>query len=286
MLGAGARSLERTIDVLADARRVTNFLRGHLEFRPRADDVYVVTYPRSGTTWMQYMLHLLTTEGEIDFTHLGEVSPWYERSLAIGSMSAADFERYDSPRVFKSHLPWGWLPQPGRYVYIWRDGRDVAVSYYHFYRSHLGFRGDFDAFFERFLRGDVQYGSWFRHVSGWQAHAEDPNVHVLTYEALTRDRARALSEVAAFCGIEADDARLQSVLERSTFEAMKTIEAKFDHTTAVLLERGMQTRSFIRSGKVGSGELTLSSAQHQAFDRLAERGDEPTRELNLPAFLH
>jgi hypothetical protein len=284
-LGVAARSLERTIDVLGDARRVTNFLRGRLEFRPRADDVYVVTYPRSGTTWMQYMLHLLTTPGEVDFSHLNEVSPWFERSLSVGFMNAADFERYPGPRIFKSHLPWGWLPRPGRYVYIWRDGRDVAVSYYHFYRSHLGFRGDFDAFFDRFMRGRVQYGSWFKHVAGWQAHADDPSVHVLTYEALSKDREAALRGVADFCGIEADAARLREVLERSTFEAMKAIESKFDHTTAVLLERGMRTRSFIRSGKVGSGDLTLSAGQREAFERAAERPPS-TRELNLAAFLH
>jgi hypothetical protein len=284
-LGVGARSLERTIDVLADARRVTNFVRGRLEFAPRADDIYVVTYPRSGTTWMQYMLHLLTTPGEQDFTHLNEVSPWFERSLSVGSMTADDFERYPSPRIFKSHLPWGWLPRPGRYLYIWRDGRDVAVSYYHFYRSHLGFRGDFDEFFERFLRGRVQYGSWFKHVSGWQAHAGDPNVHVLTYEALMRDRDGALLEVADFCRIDTDTERLRQVLERSSFEAMKKLETKFDHTTAVLLERGMQTRSFIRSGKVGTGELTLSASQHEAFTRAAEHPSS-MHELNLPAFLH
>jgi hypothetical protein len=284
-LGLAARSLERTIDVLGDARRVTNFLRGRLEFRPRSDDVYVVTYPRSGTTWMQYMLHLLTTEGDRDFAHLNEVSPWFERSLAIGAMTAADFERVPSPRVFKSHLPWGWLPRPGRYVYIWRDGRDVAVSYYHFYRSHLGFPGDFEAFFDRFLRGRVQYGSWFKHVAGWQAHADDPSVHVLTYEALSKDREAALRGVADFCGLDVDAARLREVLQRSSFEAMKALESKFDHGTALLLERGVQPRSFIRSGKVGAGALALSSDQHEAFSR-AEGRALTTRELNLPAFLH
>src|SRR5690606_7138093 len=138
------------------------------------------------------------------------------------------------------------------------------------YRSHLGFRGDFDAFFERFLQGRVQYGSWFKHVAGWQAHAEDANVHVLTYEALARDREQTLREVAQFCGIDSDAGRLRSALEGSTFEAMKSLESRFDHTTAVLLERGMQTRSFIRSGKVGTGELTLSPAQREAFSRAAD----------------
>jgi hypothetical protein len=94
---------------LANTRRTLGFLRGRTEFVARNDDVYVVNYPRSGTTWMQFMLYRLAAGNDLDFSHISQVSPWFERSLAIGSMTAANFERFPSPRIMKSHLPYGWL---------------------------------------------------------------------------------------------------------------------------------------------------------------------------------
>jgi hypothetical protein len=285
-LAGGAAVLGGGESALADARRALAFLRGRLEFRPRADDVYVVSYPRSGTTWMQLMLHRLVGRDELGFTHISEVSPWFERSLAVGALSAPDFERFASPRILKSHLPYGWLPRPGRCVYLVRDGRDVAVSYYHFYRSHLGFAGDFSSFFGRFLRGDVQYRSWFRHVAGWTAHASDPEVLIVRYEALQADRAAVLRQVAAHIGVEVSEPRLARIVAETSFEAMKAHESKFDHATALLLERRLAPRAFLRNGRTGDGAGALNPDQLQAFERRLRAAGAPSRELRISAFLH
>ena len=42
------------------------------------DDIFVVTYPRSGTTWTQMILYQLTTDGRMDFAHITQVCPWFE----------------------------------------------------------------------------------------------------------------------------------------------------------------------------------------------------------------
>ena len=273
--------------MLADARRTCSFLRGRLEFRPREDDIYVVSYPRSGTTWMQLLLHRLVGRDDLAFTHISQVSPWLERSLAIGTMNAADFERFPSPRIIKSHLPCGWLPRPGRYLYIWRDGRDVAVSYYHFYRSHLGYRDDFARFWQRFLRGDLQYRSWFRHVAGWMAHASDPQVLVIRYEDLHKDCIAVLRRVAGHVGIAVSEERLTQIVAETSFTAMKGQETKFDHATALLLERGAESRGFLRRGVPGEGAVALDATQRAAFERrLCSTADRPSREMRLSAFLH
>ena len=274
-------------NVLGDMRRTLSFLRGRLAFRPREDDVYVVSYPRSGTTWMQLLLHRLAGRDDLDFTHISEVSPWFERSLAIGTMDAADFERFSSPRIMKSHLPYGWLPRAGRVVYVWRDGRDVAVSYFHFYCSHLGYGDDFGAFFERFLRGDLQYRSWFDHVAGWMAHGSDPEVLVIRYEELHENPAQVLRRVAAHVGMTVSEERLARVIAETSFEAMKGQESKFDHATALLLERRRAPHGFLRRGLTGEGAVTLQEGHRAAFDeRLRAAAQRPAREVRLPAFLH
>ena len=63
-----------------------------------------------------------------------------------------------------------------------RNGKDVLTSYFHFHRSHLGFKGTLDDFLQAFVRGKIGYGSWFQHVADWKKHAGDGNVLFLRYE--------------------------------------------------------------------------------------------------------
>ena len=47
-----------------------------LLFDEREDDIYITTYPKSGTTLMQMIIYHLTTDGSMDFNHIYDVSPW------------------------------------------------------------------------------------------------------------------------------------------------------------------------------------------------------------------
>ena len=84
-----------------------------------------------------------------------------------------------SPRMFKSHSPYfmmaGGEPatSSARYIYLARNPKDTAVSFYHHTKSYELLRGcdaDWDGFFERFVSGEVEYGSWFEHVLQWWQH--------------------------------------------------------------------------------------------------------------------
>ena len=96
--------LRRGVDIASDMGAVLDFFRGRLDFSPRPDDIFVASYPRSGTTWVQFILYQLTTPGDMKFDHISQISPWFERSLALGTMRASDFEAFASPRLFKTHL--------------------------------------------------------------------------------------------------------------------------------------------------------------------------------------
>lgn len=67
---------------------------------PRLDDIYIVTYPRSGTTWLQMILYQMMTRGEMSFAHISQVIPFFDRAL----LSRTNFAALPSPRVFKTHL--------------------------------------------------------------------------------------------------------------------------------------------------------------------------------------
>jgi hypothetical protein len=283
-LGAATTALSAAVRNLDNARRVASFLRGRLEFETRPTDVFISSYPRSGTTLTQWILYLLVHEERPDPDHLTRVSPWFERSLAIGELTAEDLARFDTPRVFKSHLPREWLPDGGRYIYVERNVEDVLVSYYHFYRAYLGFEGSLNDFYERFVAGRVQYGSWFDHVAGWRKHADDPDVLILRYEDLLADRRGAIVQMLEFLGWQRDDHWIDRAMIESSFDAMKRRESVFDHATALLLERGVSPQSFLRSGTAGSGAAVLDPDQAR---ELRERGPSGRRIAirGLAAFL-
>lgn len=272
---------------VADAVRVARFIRGLAEFQARPEDVFISSYPRSGTTWMQHIVHALRSGGDMRFRHISDVAPWFERPLALGRQRAHDYAALESPRIFKSHLPRSWLPRGARYIYVQRDGRDVALSYYWFYRSHLGYHGDFDAFFERFLAGTLQYGSWFKHVADWQPNTHDPALLVVHYEQLRSDLPRELRRIAGFLGLQVSDALSERLCALCDFEFMRMNEAKFDHAAAEPGSKELQPGSFIRSGTSGQHRIALTSAQSERFiQHLLEPRTSGSLALNLPAFLH
>lgn len=273
-LGWGLRGLARLAQLAPMALRglamVLEYLKGrYLLFRPRPDDIWIAAYPRSGTTLTQMILYQLTTDGSMDFRHLSDVSPWFERTIAIRRW---DLERYPSPRLLKTHLHYGPVPKgPGRYIYVERDGRDVAVSYYHMQLSHRRYGGTFSQFFSRFLRGRVVWGSWFRHVSRWKANPKGLPILFLSYEELVGDLEAAVRKVARFCEIELREEELPRILERCSFAFMKRHEPKFDYHTERLLDRGLESGAFIREGKAGSGRAVLGKEQARRFDRECSR---------------
>ncbi len=258
-----------TTGILSDLLRYLSWVAGwqklkRVDYESLPDDVFLATYPRSGTTWLQMMLYQLITDGEMRFSHISERIPWLERI----PFSGLDVRCLPSPRVFKTHLPYSAVPKgQARYIYFCRDGRDVVVSYYHFYRSHLRETStEFPEFFERFMQGKVQYGTWFDHVAGWWERRDDSNVLFLWYEDAKADLAGTLRIIADFCGIDISEADLARPLERCSFEFMKKHEWQFDHAAELLWEGGITRGTFMYTGRTGQGEAWLTEDQQQRLD--------------------
>ncbi len=288
LLRSGDKLLDRLADTVGDASRTVKFLRGRASFDARPDDVWVASYPRSGTTWTQVIAYLIVTgETEFHFRHLAEVSPWWERSLAHREDAVAELRAMATPRVLKTHLPYGWLPAGARYLYVWRNPEDVAVSYYHLYRRYLGYDGAFEDFFERFLRGDVQYKSWFRHVAGWRAHEGDPRVLFIPYDEMRAETPQWVRRIADFLGVTLSDARCDEIVKQTDFGSMKAAEDKFDFASELAMQRRIAEGAFLREGKVRRGEGYLSDEQRATLERERSRQVPlPAVEWRLPSFLH
>ena len=251
----------------------------HDLYKPRPDDIFIVTYPKSGTTLMQMMLYQLTTDGSMDIPHIGSVSPWFETELMTVRNAAVGkaFEALPSPRFFKSHFGREALPRQGRFIYVVRGVRDVLDSAYNHQNLMTGRDHDRVDFVSWLLRAHNPQLSWFANLESWRPHRKDDNVLFLTFEEIVRDLEGTVRKVAAFCGIAIDESSMPRILERCSVGFMKQHWDKFDPR----LRRLSRTPTeFIRRGVPGTGRRELTPEQEEIVSR---RLKELATKLNVSA---
>jgi estrone sulfotransferase len=201
-----------TRKALAAVQRVSRSL-GDETNRIFPEDVFLVSYPRSGNTWMRYLLaNLLEPNVDWNITNIGKIIPdLYERI-------PEDYAGVQ-PRIFKSHEP--FCDEYPRVIYLYRDGRDVSISYYDFYVKLKGYQGDFAQFLSRMLQGDLPYGSWQDHVSSWLFRDEKKSFLAISYEKLYGDTQKELERVGTFLELSWAESEVRSAIAKSTLEKQK-----------------------------------------------------------------
>ena len=199
------------------------------EFKPRSSDVFIVTYPKCGTTWVTMIAHALRTRGNVDFEEITEVVPW---DICAGDCDQdLNDEQVANPRLFKSHEAYEYVPKGAKYIYVSREPLDAFVSFFHFLPAYMGIKpGELTMgeFANAIFAGVSQSGGIWGHYLGWWAHRNDPNVLWLCYEDLKDDLPGNVKKVASFMGVEADDDLLAIANQRSSFAWMSAHGTKFD----------------------------------------------------------
>jgi len=243
------------------------------EFGESDDDILVSTYSKSGTTWMQMILYQLTTDGNMDFDHLFDISPWVYYS-ALRQVPPAITPQ---PRILKSHDSYARFAQGrrGRFIFVVRDGRDVCLSLFHHRRNFKRYDGSFEQHFDDFLNG-TEY-NWFDHLRPWLENTSHLPITYVRFEDLKHNFAATVRNVAEACGIAVADTTIARAQERCSFDYMKRHEARFaprnDHfsgkTDVPYLVRN--PTEFIRHGKVGEGIAALTEGQLDAYRERFDR---------------
>lgn len=226
-------------------------------FQPGPTDVLISTYPKSGTTWAQQIVHGLRTRGSMDFDEISLVVPWIETAPMLGI--DLDAPQVAQPRAFKTHLSWEAVPKGGRNIYIVREPGDVLVSFYHFL-SGVSFEVgavDLDTFaVDLFLVGS-QSGRYWEHVLSWWQVRSRSDVLFLCFEDMKQDLRGAVARIANFIGIEADDDLIDLATRQASFEFMRAHESRFDdrptqHAMCKMLGFPPAHTTKVRAGRVGA----------------------------------
>ncbi|XP_037533264.1 amine sulfotransferase-like [Nematolebias whitei] len=248
----------------------------HLDIRDT--DVFEVTYPKSGSIWMQQILVLLEAKGDV--TAISETSqcnieliPWIE---VIGNR--LPFISAPSPRLRVTHLLHHFMPpalnhKKGKVIYVARNPKDVLVSffYFHTYANILETPKNFDDFFEKFLRGKVFGGSWFEHIKSWYSHKDEMNILFITYEEMIQDLLSAVRRISLFLNKKLTDDQLANVVKHSTFTNMRNnSQANYEQVSISALF-SCHLGTFMRKGTIGDWKNHFTVAQNERFDEVFHR---------------
>ncbi|GAB0097110.1 hypothetical protein DMENIID0001_127090 [Sergentomyia squamirostris] len=256
------------------------------DFEVRSDDVWVVTYAKCGTTWTQEMVWLLMNDCDYkaaEETKLQVRFPFIEfgsilsRDLKFGDEIARS-EAMPSPRTIKTHLSAPCLPRKiwsakPKIIYVARNAKDTAVSFYHHSVNLHHYTGTFDDFMETFLKDHVIYTPFHSHIIDFWRMRNEENILFLTYEDMKRDHPSVIRKTAKFLGKSISDEAVQKLADYLSFsnfskntavnmdKILKNIEEVFDH------KMPDQKYNFVRRGVAGGFRDEMSPEWIDKFNR-------------------
>src|SRR3984893_2809576 len=217
------------------------------------DDVFLVSYPKSGNTWTRFLVaNLAYPHEQVNFGNINRLIPDPE------ALSKRVMTRLPRPRYIKSHQYFD--PHYPKIVYVVRDPRDVALSQYHFHRKRRLVEDGtpVEQFITRFVAGHTSpYASWGENVAGWLATRHGtPGFLLLRYEDLIAHSTQELGKLAFFLGIEADVPQLEQVVARCSAHQMRKLEQQQAHLWSST-RNTRQDVPFVREAKAGGWKSNL-----------------------------
>jgi hypothetical protein len=235
-------------------------------FVARPGDVFICTYSKSGTTWMQQVVQQLRSGGSMDFEEISSAVPWFESAVDSGIDPHADQPWV--PRAFKSHLTYTQAPKGARYITVFRDPRTVLPSFYNFFNGWW-FEKD-SVSLEQFAKGLYLHGTasgrhWDHLVDWWPLRDRD-DILALCYEDMAANPDAVPQLVADFLGLDIAPEVMDRVVANCSRETMLDHSHRFDDhvlRNARHVAWGLPADEG-HSAKVTSGSSTEISATLQA----------------------
>jgi hypothetical protein len=220
------------------------------------DDIFLVSYPRSGNTWARFLIANLLYDETITFANVDRCIP------EIYLFPDRILRRAPRPRILKSHECFD--PRYKRVIYIVRDPRDVAVSYYHYaIKRRLIPEGyGIDAFISRLMAAefDVRWSwaaNWQDHVMSWYRMREGmAGFLFLRYEDMLEDTIGELARVALFLGLEPSRERLRRAVVLASADRMRDLE-KREARDWRLTESTRLDKPFVRAASANTWQSVL-----------------------------
>ncbi len=219
------------------------------------------------------------------------MSPWLDLRVPPREVKLPAVEAQTHRRFLKTHLPVDALvySPKAKYLYIGRDGRDVAWSMYnhHANANELWYQALNDTpglvgpptgrppasirqYFLEWLEKDGHpFWPFWENVRGWWEIRDLPNLLLLHYAELKADLPGQIRRIAAFLDIPIDERRWPAIVEHCGFVYMKAHATKTVPLGGAFWDGGAQT--FVHKGTNGRWRDTLTEADCRCYEETARR---------------
>ncbi|XP_054782692.1 cytosolic sulfotransferase 12-like [Prosopis cineraria] len=169
-------------------------------FKAHDSDILLVSFPKSGTTWLKALAYAILNRKIYDPTNSNydesqshphplltanphDLVPFLEINLYIHE-NIPDMSSFPSPRLLASHMTYISLPESVKLsmckiVYLCRNPNDMFTSTWYFIQKYLP-QGQqprsVEKTFENFCKGRNPYGPFWDHILGYYKQSlERPN---------------------------------------------------------------------------------------------------------------
>ncbi|XP_046549260.1 sulfotransferase 1C2-like isoform X2 [Haliotis rubra] len=239
----------------------------------RDDDILLYGYPRSGHHWVFEIVNMLLS-GSADNV------PFTLESGVLEVVPDAALQSLPSPRILTSHVQRQFMPKDlnqrtVKTVYIIRDPKDVAVSWFHYYTSFPNntYQGSWDDWIHLFL---IMWSTWFDHIRSFEKEYEskDPRLlHIVFYEDLKKDPLEEVRKLATFLDTRVTEDFIDKVVYKSAFSTMKSQKDKIGDKWNASLGQ-------YRKGTVGDWKNMFTPGQKATFDDVYRKRMQDSRFLH------
>jgi hypothetical protein len=251
---------------------------------PQSPIVWLASYPKSGNTWLRFLLHHYL---------YGEVTASADVERRIPDLHATGPDKLPAPDpgviggtlLCKTHLALTprhpHLERTAGFIYVLRHPRDVMMSDLNYVRMTAPDADEVtdELYVTEFIKHmgspawrRVGVGTWPEHVGGWlSAASRFPHV-LMRYEVMKADPGAHLARALALLGETPDAGRVAAAVEASSFERMRDLEAKeraagTESPVFSISERSLtRDRVFMRKGATSESLEPFGPELARAFD--------------------
>ncbi|XP_055852808.1 sulfotransferase 1E1-like isoform X2 [Episyrphus balteatus] len=244
------------------------------ELEVRKDDIWVISQPKSGTTWMLELVWLL--QNNCDFETALKVEqevrvPFLEFCSYVPKERPNSFDeiaKMSSPRIIKSHLPIHLLPKglwtvKPRIIFITRNPKDTIASFYPHCCTVTAFEGSKEDFVNAIIENKMRHSPFgVQTLEFWQLRNE-PYIFFTSFERMKKDLRSVILGLSAFLGKNLDENQMVKLLDHLSFEKMKD-NPMCNHISEIKQFKELYNPAkelnfrFVRKGAVGSHKTELS----------------------------
>ncbi|XP_048743660.1 sulfotransferase 1B1-like [Ostrea edulis] len=240
-------------------------------------DVCVISYPKSGTHWCYEVVSMLRNNS----------SEYHDTMPPLIELFPVDKLQQVSDGVYVSHMvprlmPNDFMARKCKLINIYRNPKDVAVSYFNFVKKtragEMMKDMEFDVYFNLFWTGQLRCCPWTKYINEWANYKEENPSHPLLnlcYEDMKKDLMTHVKQIADFLDLDTSDELITEIANKCEFKAMSAYKNSNIPESLSIVTDLKDEHIFYWKGGAGNWKNWLKVAQSEAVDAAVEAAKIP-----------